>query len=299
MLEFEPIKLSDKFWIDPIVKAENSRSADYSFANIYIWNKRFNQQVAKCNERFIVMPMYAEKPFFVYPVGSGDLAPVINEMRLYAEAHGFPFTMRGVTVRHMGELNNLFPKKFDFFENRDYYDYIYTAEKLATLSGKKLHGKRNHINRFLESNDWSFEPLTPKQIPECMAMLENWTEMNRDKLDQGLLDEHDAIIRAFENYRYLGLEGGILRSGGRIIAFTVGEKISGDTYDIHFEKAYSDIQGAYPMVNREFVRLIRALHPEIIYINREDDMGHENLRRAKLSYYPEFLIEKYTAIWRS
>ena len=298
MLEFEPIKLSDKSWIDPIVRAENSRSADYSFANIYIWDNRFKQQVARCSQRFIVMPTYEEKPFFAYPVGSGDLMPVIEEMRAYAESRGFPFVMRGVTSEHVRELNSLFPGKFDFYENRDYFDYVYSAEKLATLSGKKLHGKRNHINRFVENNDWSFEPLTTRQIPECMAMLEEWSEENMDKLDRDLSDEHDAIVRAFEHFERLGLEGGILRSGGRLIAFTVGEKISSDTYDIHFEKAYAHIQGAYPMINREFVRHIRKLYPEIAYINREDDMGRENLRQAKLSYYPEFLIEKFTAEWR-
>ncbi len=206
--------------------------------------------------------------------------------------------MRGVTENHKKDLEELFPGHFQFEEDRDYWDYIYLAEKLATLSGKKLHGKRNHINRFIEEHTWSFQPITREIVPACMDMLAQWTTANADQLYDGVEEEHVAIVRAFENFDALDLEGGALFSGDRLIAFTIGEKIADDTFNIHFEKAYSDIQGAYPMVSREFVRQILARHPEIVYINREDDMGKENLRRAKLNYFPAFMVEKYTAIWR-
>ena len=108
-------------------------------------------------------------------------------------------------------------------------------------------------------------------------------------------EEQLALKRAFQDFDFLGLEGGLLRTKGEVVAFTIGEKQNGDTYTVHFEKAFSRVRGAYPMINREFVRYVRQLYPEVVYINREDDMGMENLRKAKRSYYPDFMVEKYTA----
>lgn len=282
-----------------MVAAENSRSADYNFANIFMWDRTFKQQLARIDNRYVVMPMYSDEPFFVYPVGSGDVKPAIEQLNSYAKEHGFPFTIRGLMTEHIADLEARFPGCFDFHEDRAYFDYIYPAQKLATLSGKKLHGKRNHINRFLDENEWSYQPLTSQLAPECMDMLADWSLSSDDQEQAGLKDEHMAIERAFGNYDYLGLEGGVLRVDGRIAAFTVGERITEDTFNIHFEKAYASIQGAYPMINREFVRQILQRHPDIAYINREDDMGRENLRQAKLSYHPEFLVEKHTAVWKA
>ena len=137
MLELKPVELADKAWIDPIVQAENSRSADYNFGNIFLWDPTYHQMIGRIGGRCITQPRYrANRPFFAFPIGTGDLAPVILELRDYAAAHGFPFTMRGVTTDHREELERLFPGRFLFEEDRDYWDYIYLAEKLATHSGK-------------------------------------------------------------------------------------------------------------------------------------------------------------------
>ena len=296
MLEFKPIELIDKPKIDAAMWAENSRSADFNFANIFMWDNTYKQSVAHSHNRAFVKARYSESPFFVYPIGSGDLQTALEELQDYARGNGFSFCLRGITKEHIRHLESLCPERFMFREDRAYFDYIYSAEKLASLAGKKLHAKRNHINRFIESNDWSFEPLSTETVPECMALLAEWESTFPNPLDADLVAEHAAIYRAFKNFEYLQLEGGILRSSGKLIAFTIGEKISSDTYNIHFEKAHADIQGSYPMINREFARYIIEAHPEIQYINREDDMGKENLRKAKLSYYPEFLLEKYTTV---
>ena len=298
MVRFSPVELSDKAWVDEIIRLERPRSADFHFANIYIWDLSFRQEIARIGDRMVVKPKYANHPFYAFPVGGGDLRPVIEALHNHAGEHDFPFRIRGVTTEHIAQLEDLFPGRFEFAENRAFFDYIYSAEKLITLSGKKLHGKRNHINRFLEDNpDWSFQPMSGDLIPACKEMLDSWELMNQDEKHLGLEREHAAIIRAFDNFEALGLEGGVLFSGGRIVAFTIGELICGDTFNVNFEKAFPDVQGAYPMVNREFIRQVKDRHPEALYINREDDMGRENLRKAKMSYYPEFMIEKYTATW--
>ena len=191
-------------------------------------------------------------------------------------------------------LPGWYPGRFCFAEDRDCFDYIYSIEKLSTFSGKKLHGKRNFCNRFEKEHSWEFRRLTPELMPWCMGMLGAW-QGSYEAPPEGLDDEHAAIVRGFMRWRELGLEGGVLFADGKIAGFTVGEVISSDTFDVHFEKAFASMPGAYPMVCREFSRQIMADHPEIVYLNREDDMGHENLRSAKQEYYPEFLLTKYTA----
>ena len=190
-----------------------------------------------------------------------------------------------------------YPCCFEYREDVNYADYIYLAEKLATYSGKKLHAKRNHCNRFEAEHEWEFVPLTRERIPQCLVMLDEWNEENAERLEKSIRFERNALNRAFAAFEPLGLEGGVLLSGGRVLGFTVGQMTSPDTFVVHFEKAYSGIQGAYPMVCREFAKMAMERHPGLKYINREDDMGLESLRQSKLSYRPEFLLKKFTARW--
>ena len=298
MIDFHPVTLADKAWIDPLVLAENSPSADYNFGNIFLWDESFHQQVADLGNRMAVMPCYEEKPFFAWPVGSGDPAPVLAELRAYAKAQGFPFVLRGVTAEHLPVIQSIYGEgNYTAIDERDHWDYLYTAEKLDTLAGKKLHGKRNHINRFVAENDWRFAPLAHGDFPTCIAMLDQWMASCGEDEQDGIDDEYRAIRRAFDHYDALGLEGGVLWVEDNLVAFTIGEVISSDTFNAHFEKAYADINGAYTMINREFVRYIREKHPQIQWINREDDTGRPSLRQSKLSYHPDKMVEKYKVVF--
>ena len=298
MIDFHPVTLEDKAWIDPLVWAEGSSSADFNFGNIYLWDGSFHQLVARVGDRVAVKPCYDEEPFFVWPVGTGDLRPVMDALEAHAREHGVPFVLRGVTREHLPLLDELYPGRYTAVAERPFWDYIYSAEKLDTLAGKKLHGKRNHINRFEAKNDWTFAPITPGDVPDCMALLDEWNAENaeEDGPDIDTDDEYAAICRAFDHYDALGMEGGILRVSGRAVAFTLGEPVCAHTFVVHFEKAHADLNGAYPMINREFVRQIRRNHPGILWINREDDMGHESLRQSKESYHPDHMVEKYRVV---
>lgn len=294
MINLHPVTLDDKRWIDPLVWAEGSSSADFNFGNIYLWDNAFRQLVGEIGGRCIVMPCYEELPFFAFPVGSGKLAPVLHELEAYAREKGFPFVLRGVTKEHLPLVQSLYPDRCTVESERALWDYIYSAEKLATLSGKHLHSKRNHINRFETENDWSFAPLVPADFPACMELLDRWLSENPEDVDAGAGDEYTAIRRAFADYEALGMRGGILRVGDRPVAFTMGEPVCEHTFVVHFEKAFANVNGAYPMVNREFVRMIREEFPAVQWINREDDMGLDSLRQAKESYHPDHMVEKYT-----
>ena len=294
MIQFRHVSISEKEWVDQFVKAEDSRSADFNFGNIYMWDKSYRQKIAQEGDRLLTKLWYEDQPFFAFPIGSGDLRPAIDTLTAYAQRRDFPLAIRGVTAENRELLESCYPDRFEFTEDRDCFDYIYSAEKLSTMGGKKLHRKRNFCNRFEKNYSWEFKRLTQELIPSCMQMLGDW-QAGFELPPDGLEDEHAAMIRCFMRYKALGLEGGVLYADGKIVGFTVGEVISSDTFDVHFEKAFASIAGAYPMVCREFARQIISDHPNIVYLNREDDMGRENLRTAKMDFYPEFLLEKYTA----
>ena len=297
-LHFTPADISDKLWIDPIVRAENAPNSDWCFTNIFVWRNSYQQRVARLGDRLFIKHAYlGGDPYYAFPIGQGDLEPAILALLQDAALDHLPLTLRGVNHAHRAALEAAFPGQFDFQLEPSSFDYVYEAEKLASLAGKKLHAKRNHINRFLQYHpDWSFEPITADNLSACVAMTKEWEETHEKSAD--FAAELEALALAFQNFEALKLEGGLLRVDGKVAAFTMGECLNSDTYLVHFEKGFPTIQGAYPMINREFVRYILEQHPHIQYINREDDMGIESLQKAKRSYYPAFMVEKCSAVWR-
>ena len=295
MISFKNVTLCDKPWVDEIVRAENSRSADYNFGNIFIWDRYYQQLICRFGDRMLTKLRYEGSPAFVLPIGSGPRRPAVDALRAFADHRGYPLVIRGITTVHREQLEAEYPGRFRDEPETKNFDYIYRAEKLATYAGKSMHGKKNHCNRFEAEHDWRFVPLTRELIPGCLDMMVVWNEENRARLDSSIRYEHDALIRAFAAYEKLGLEGGVLFADGKIVGFSLGEIVNRDTFDVHFEKAEIDMNGAYPMVCRELTRMLMDRHPELTYINREDDMGLDSLRQSKLSYKPEYLLEKYIA----
>ena len=300
MLTFHAPAAADKEWIDPILAMEPVRACEYNFTTIYLWGGPFHKRIARCGDRLVMRLFQGSEVCYLYPVGSGPLLPVLDEMSADARRHGAPLRMICVPQTLRDRLEQAAPGRFTFEADRKAFDYIYSVDKLADLAGKKLHGKRNHIHRFDENYpDWMFEPLTDSNIPECLAMDAAWFARRDQEVDADARSElgyeNDAVRDALEHFDALGLEGGLIRADGQVVAFALGDRLGADCYDVHFEKAFGDIQGAYTVINREFARYIRANHPEVRWINREDDVDQEGLRKAKLSYYPDILLEKFTA----
>jgi hypothetical protein len=199
--------------------------------------------------------------------------------------------IRGLTDKTLQEFMPLYGDRFGITEDRDNADYIYSVEKLCELPGRHLSSKRNHIKHFERNGEWEFIPVTG----DTEAARDFVDEFYREKNDPELADEAGAIEEMFNNYRELGFIGGLLYQKGEPVAFTAGTKLDNEVFDTHFEKALPGVEGAYTMVNREFARLVHARLPEILYFNREEDMGIEGLRRAKESYHPDILLMKYIA----
>ncbi len=297
MITFKKVELNDKTWMDPLLSAADLRGGHQNFTNIFAWSEIYNYQVARVKDYLVVKGILNGSPYYFYPAGSGDIKPVFGIMQQDAASCGHEFVFAGVSPENITVLNHAFPEHLEYKEMRDSFDYVYLLDKLVTLQGNKLHSKRNHINRFKKEHpDWNFEQISPENIAECWEMNQDWCRINSRNVAE-IAKESCAVRRCFNHFSELGLEGGLIREEGRVIAFTMGEPLNSDTYIIHIEKAFGEITGSYQMINREFAALIQKTYPELIYVNREEDMGFEGLRKAKLSYHPEKMEEKYFATY--
>lgn len=287
-LEFRQVKLEDKELIDSYIKKQNSKSCSISFANIYLWEPHYKVTFTIV-ENMLVFRSNGEKPYFSFPIGGGDVKKAIDFMMEYCKEMNLEFKMYGVTQEQFHVIEELYPGEFQVEYNRDEANYVYETEKLINLSGKKYHGKKNHINKFKRLYpDWQYEDITDENLEECIEMAYGWRKENDCDTNELKRVEFCVSLNALKKLKELELIGGLIRAEGKVVAITVGEPLTNDTFVIHIEKAYAGVEGAYPMINREFL----AHHAtDYMYVNREEDTGAEGLRKAKLSYKPVFMVE--------
>ena len=245
----------------------------------------------------LLFSQFDRKSVYPYPIGGGneeELKAALDAIIEDSQTRGIPCRITGLTPDAIETVSRLYPDRFRFHCDRGSYDYVYDIHALAELKGKAYHGKRNHLNRFWEAHPCAVaEPLTEENLPAAQEMAEEWYRLRMEEDPEGdYLMEHAALTKAFRHFRELSMEGLILRDGETILALTLGSRLSRDTFDVQFEKARSDVQGAYPAINQAFARYLREKFPELLYLDREEDMGLEGLRRAKLSYHPHHMIEK-------
>ncbi|HJD77147.1 hypothetical protein GGR06_003463 [Bacteroides reticulotermitis] len=293
MIDFKDITLADKDLITSYTMNSSRRNCDLSFSNLCSWRFLYNTKFAIV-DNFLVFKFWAEdKLAYMMPVGTGNPKDVLQKLINDATEENQPFCILGVCTGMRNELEDTMPEQFQFTADRDYADYIYLRSDLATLKGKKFQAKRNHINRFRNSYpNYEYTPITPDRIKECMELEAEWCKVNNCDQQEGTGNERRALIYALHNFEALGLTGGILHVDGKIVAFTFGMPINKDTFGVHVEKADTSIDGAYAMINYEFSSRIPE---QYTYINREEDLGIEGLRKAKLSYQPTIILEKYMA----
>ncbi|MBD5544476.1 MAG: DUF2156 domain-containing protein [Lachnospiraceae bacterium] len=288
-IQWKQITMEDKPLFQSYYEKEQSRSCEFTFANNLLWSPHYKTKYAIVEEMLVFLSPEG-KISVSFPLGSGDKKKAMEALFFYFEKEGEPFRMHMVTPEQFQSLEMLYPGKFQIEYDRDAADYIYESEKLITLSGKKLHSKRNHLNRFKEEHsDWQYEAITSDNRQECLEMAKKWRELNGCEEDEEKEAEFCVTLNALKSMESLGLRGGLIRLGGEVIAFSLGEPLCKDTFVVHIEKAYAHIQGAYPIINQQFAEHEAAAYQ---YVNREEDVGSEGLRKAKLSYRPVFLQEK-------
>lgn len=293
MIKFKDITLEDKEVITSITMNSERKNCDLSFSNLCSWRFMYGTQFAIVDGFLLFKFHIDEKLAYMMPVGEGDLKKILENLLEDAQKEEQPFLLYGVCNNMKEEIENLMPGKFVFSSSRDYVDYVYLRTDLAELKGKKFQSKRNHVNKFYKTyTDYEYAPITVNRISECLRLEEEWCRANNCGQQNGLGNERKSLTYALNHFDELGLTGGILYVNGKIAAFTFGMPINQETFGIHVEKADTQIEGAYNIINQEFARHIPE---QYIYLNREEDLGIEGLRKAKLSYQPAILLEKNIA----
>jgi uncharacterized protein len=278
--DFKPVGLEDQDVFEEYLQASPSEVCELNFANIFMWKDPEHPSWTILNGSLCVLvePDF-EAPYFLPPVGGERLPETI-----------------AACLRHAPRLSRVpdsfvvrFGAGFKVDEDPGNYDYAYLRQELAELKGKKFDGKRNRIRKFESTFAHEYHPLTRADVPGCFRLLEDWFEEKRNG-DPYMKAERVAIVQALASFDRLGLKGGVVKVGGRVEAFTMGGRLTADMAVIPIEIANPGLVGLAQWINREFVCREWA---DYTFINREQDMAIEGLRKAKLSYQPVRLVEKY------
>ena len=286
MIDFQYLDISRKREYDRFLTRED-RGCEYSFVNLFAWGR---QKCAILGEQMVFFSQFRQKSVYLFPIGQGDKRLAVEAVMEDAHKRGIPCRFVGLTQEDRAFLEANYPGKFHYHDDRDSYDYVYNISDLADLKGKKYQKKRNHLNRFRqEYPEWNTREITEENLPQVFALAEKWYE---SRLSGDFLMERTALKRVLENWKALGMEGLLLYIKETPVAMAIGSRLTERTFDVHFEKALDPYNGAYSAINAGFAGYLREKYPNLLYLNREDDLGLEGLRKAKLSYEPHHMQEK-------
>jgi len=294
MINFKRITPEDKEIFDSFYKYKDVKNCETAFANLCAYGFALNGEYAIIDNTLVTRVHFEFNKVICYhcPIGEGDKVTIIKELISDAKDKGF-------TMKMMIDCQDLFREnfcsQFTCEKRRDFFDYVYLRESLATLSGKKLQAKRNHVNKFMKTYNYEYLNIDSSNVDLCVDFANRWLDFNikeNPENGEGYKEELQVIKYFAENFDKLGMLGGAILVEGKMVAFTLGSKVNNQTFCTHIEKANKDYDGAYAIINKEFAN---HLPEEYIYINREEDIGLEGLRKAKLSYNPIELITKTVA----
>ena len=294
MIKFHSLTPANKAQYDRYLQHSGERGCEYNFVNLYLWGR---QRAAFHQGNLVFFSQFNRKSVYPFPLQGGDLKASLDAIIHDAKTRDIPCRLTSLSHEDCDILESLYPGQFRIHEDRDGFDYVYAIDDLADLKGRKYQRKRNHINRFRQNYPgYTLEPLTDENTVDAVLLLQKWYA------DRELADPHGdyhmekaAIFKALRDRTQLGIEGLLLKHDGKTLAMTMGSAMNETTFDVQFEKALEEADGAYPTINQEFAQYLRAKYPKLQWLDREDDMGLEGLRKAKLSYCPHHMIEKHWA----
>ena len=294
MLEFKPISLDDREKIENYFNFLEEPFCDFTFGNLFFWSVVENTNIAFLNDFLFIRFSDDENFYYTFPIGNGEIKSAFDLILENAKLNNQKIKFVCLNKNQSKILKEIFGEKIKINKNRDGFDYIYSLEKLSSLSGRKYHSKKNHFNSFKNKYNFIFEKINENNIGDCISFAREWYGEN--EATPTLLREQKALECAFKNYFKLNLIGAIIKVENKIIAFCIGEEMyNKNIFCTHFEKADYNFRGAYTAINKLFSEF---LFKDFKLVNREDDAGVEGLRKAKLSYHPEILLEKYYAEFR-
>ena len=288
---FHPVTVADKPLFDCYILSSEEQNCDLNFANIFCWSATYHSEVAEAEGFLVIRFDNGGVKSYMQPVGCGDKATILELLLQDALELHTPLRLYGLSHEWRTFLEENYPEEFAFDTPRALCDYIYRVEDLAQLPGRKYQPKRNHLNRFVARYKWRAEPLAKSNIKDCLALNDKWLA-NREVGDMERA-EQQTLHCAFDNFEALGLRGIVLYADSAPAAFSYGTPINKRTFCTHIEKHDNTIEGAATMINR---LMAQSLDEEFEFVNREDDLGLEGLRFAKMSYHPTILLDKISAL---
>lgn len=289
MLEFKAVSPNDFDRYNQYRNLDITNASEGAFATMFIWNDYYNLEFADNGEfLFIKFNIAGKKPSFFFPIGNGNLKEGIFQLKEYCQSIGEKLIFRLVSRENIEKLKLVNDIRFAIKESRDSFDYVYSTDRMISLSGKKLHSKRNHLNYFFENYNYEYLTVDNEQLlKECSLTAEKWVN-NKTKNKNPF--EAAAMRSYFEHYFDFNQKGAVIKIDGQIAAMSFGEKLNREIALIQIELADDSFRGAYQAINKLFCE---NEWTDCKYVNREEDMGIEGLRKAKMSYQPEFFVEKY------
>lgn len=291
MLDLQHLKTEHKSLIERYIPRESSQMCDFGFGNLYSWSAAEHTEFCEKDGFLYLRSTFNGVTSYAFPWGEGDINLALAEIQKDASECEADLSFYCIAEEQLPYLKAFFGERLIVKEQRDYFDYVYLRENLATLKGRRFHSKKNHVNSFCKKYNFVYEELSENNLAECLEFSHSWFMMG--KSTQRLEAERQVIDKAFRNFNKLGLKGALIRVNGKVVAYALGEPMyDGETFCVHFEKASPEYPQAYAVINKLFAE--KSLG-DYKYINREDDAGVEGLRKAKMSYQPEYLVKKYYA----
>lgn len=289
-MNFTRLTLSDIEKIRPLLTGVTNRLCDNTIGGLFMWRDFFDSHYyIDENQTLFIRHKVAGKHMFEIPIGN-DIKKNILKISSMCKENGMPVVFCIVSSDELTILRNMY-ERLEVSAERDWFDYLYDARSIVSLSGRKYAGQRNHINRFKRLYpDYSFSFIDSSNTQKIREFLEVYYSKNEVEDPVGI-EEKTKVFEVIDNFKRYGMIGGFISAGDRVVSISIGE-ILYDTLFIHIEKADTEFHGAYQIIVNEYAKNICT--PEIKYINREEDVGMEGLRTSKLSYHPLSLLEKYT-----
>jgi uncharacterized protein len=288
---FKPLTLEDRKIIRDLLSDYQPETSELTFTNLFMWQSHYGYQWSLDGDTLLVMTTASGCPVWVLPpVGPGPREDLCRKFLIWLrdEQGAIDPAIERADPRLAAELRN--HPAFVVEPSRDHFDYVYRTDDLIKLAGGKYHTQRNHINSLGRSHRYRYEPLREEHLSACLYLCARWCQVKKCEEDLSLMGEWEAIVKVLANYQALSLQGGVILIGDRVQAFSCGERLNERTAVIHLEKADPELRGLYAVINREFTQQAWA---GTTFINREQDLGEAGLRKAKLSYHPHHLVEKF------
>lgn len=295
MLILKELTISDKDLFNKYLNVYKPKISEFNFTNLFAWREYYRLKYDIIRNYLCLFSFTDEsKPYMFLPIGNlenrQELKEVFDIVKEYFKSNGYEFILKKVYQEDLEKILDILGEEFEYYCNRNDSDYVYLQINLASLKGKKYHKKKNHVNKFISNYNYKYIPIDKTNKYICMDILKKWLKTKNDDT-QKYRYEISAISEIVENFEFLDCIGAIIEVNGEPEAFTFGEKLNNDTAVIHIEKVNKEINGLGEFINWKFCR---ENFGDLTYVNREEDMGIEGLRKAKKSYLPEKLVEKYT-----